>query len=145
MPTWWEHLIHVVSGRAHGHDDLPDLRGLTSRTVAVERTPYVVNDRERHSQEDRLYVLRHRAATRGERARIAVFSHGRGVGFLPRPMAAAVAPSLRAIGGAAVVNGTGARQGSLRLRVEVPTVDAFEEFAQSVHPRDRSRTSRAGA
>ena len=129
MPTWWEHLVHIVAGREHGHDDLPDLRALTSRTVTVERTHFLVNDRERHTQDDRLYVLRHRAGTRGEQADVAVFSNGRGVGFLPRSIAAGVSPLLHAIGGAAVVNGTGARRGSLRLRVDVPTVAAFAAYA----------------
>ncbi len=129
MPAWWEQMLHVFSGRAQRHTSLPDLRGLPSRTVTVERTHYIVNDRERRSQDDRLYVLRSRAAVRGAAADVAVFSHGRGVGFLPRDVTAHVGPLLEAVGGAAVVNGIGARRGSIRLRVEVPAHDALVEYA----------------
>lgn len=128
MPVWWEHLLHIVSGHSSGHDGLPDLRELDSHEVVVERTHYIVNDRERRSQADRLYVLRHQPSTRGGRAEVAVFSSGRGVGYLPAGLSATVGPLLAALGGAAVVNGVGARRGSIRLRVEVPTGEALRAF-----------------
>jgi hypothetical protein len=130
MPTWWEHMLHIVSGRTRAHDDLPDFRDLPSRTVRVERTHYIVNDRERRSQDDRLYVLRRESTSRRDPAEVAVFSNGRGVGYLPRAVAAVVAPALARIGGAAVVNGIGTQRGSIRLRVEVPTGDALDGVAR---------------
>jgi hypothetical protein len=138
MPTWWEQMLHIVSGRTRSHDDLPDLRDLPSRTVRVERTHYVVNDRERRSQEDRLYVLRHEASRRRGGADVAVYSNGRGVGYLPRAVSAGVAPLLDAVGGAAVVNGIGSTQRSIRLRVEVPTDEAWRRFSRLHAVADQS-------
>lgn len=138
MPTWWEQMLHIVSGRTHGHDDLPDLRDLPSRTVRVERTHYVVNDHERRSQADRLYVLRHEKTRRHPGADVAVYSKGRGVGYLPRAVSATIAPLLAAVGGAAVVNGIGATPRSIRLRVEVPTDEAWTRFAEASSSADPS-------
>lgn len=131
MPTWWEHLLHVVIGRVSRHADLPDLRPLSSRRVAVARTHYLVNDRERQSQGPRLYVLRHEPRSRRDPAGIAVYSNGRGVGYLPDRIAGAMAPLLDRIGGAAVVNGAGTRRGSLRLWVDLPAQDALRAFAHA--------------
>ncbi len=131
MPTWWEHLLHIVSGHASRHADLPDLRELPSRQVAVERTPYIVNDHERRSQADRLYVLRHEQRSRSRDAAVAVYANGRGVGFLSAATSARLAPLLDTIGGAAVVNGLGAGRGSLRLRVDVPTNEALTAYMRA--------------
>ncbi|KZE90542.1 hypothetical protein [Microbacterium sp. TNHR37B] len=124
MPAWWEQLLHIFVGRVSRHDDLPDLRGLPSRAVVLERTHYLVNDRERHGRERRAYVLR------GERdaVDVAVFSNGRGVGYLSARIAAEIRPLLTQIGGAAIVNGAGARTGSIRLWVDLPELSALREF-----------------
>ena len=135
MPTWWEQLLHIVAGHSRSHGDLPDLRDLPSRRVVVQKTHYLVNDRERHDQADRLYVIRRQDPRRGN-AEIAVFSNGRGVGYLPRAVSDRLAPLLEEIGGAAVVNGIGAPDGSIRLRVEVPTEAALTEYV-----RDRPAAS----
>ncbi|NYF15642.1 hypothetical protein HDC37_000454 [Microbacterium sp. AK009] len=132
MPTWWEHLVHVVTGRSRRHVDLPDLRHLPSRRVALERTHYVVNDPERHHRRRRLYVLRHETDRRSRRpVRVAVISNGRDVGYLPSRVAATVAPHLDTLGGAAVVNGAGPATDSIRLRVDLPTEAALADFAES--------------
>lgn len=129
MPTWWEHLIHVTTGRSRRHVDLPDLRHLPSRRVALERTHYVVNDPERHHRRHRMYVIRHESDRRSRRpARVAVYSNGRDVGYLPARVAAAVAPLLDTLGGAAVVNGAGPATDSIRLRVDLPTDAALSGF-----------------
>ncbi|MFS0867739.1 hypothetical protein AB3M83_10475 [Microbacterium sp. 179-B 1A2 NHS] len=125
MPTWFEHLIHAVTGRISAHDGLPDLRELPSERVPVERTPYLVNDRERRSQDDRLYVLRREPRSRRHDAEVAVYSNGRGVGYLSRTAAQSLAATLDGLGGAAIVNGAGSKQGSIRLWVDVPTSDAL--------------------
>lgn len=125
MPAWWEQLLHITTGRVRAHDHLPDLRHLPTRPVALERTHYLVNDRERHGRDRRVYVLRSepRAGRRG--AVVAVSSNGRGVGYLPAHVAEPVAAMLDRIGGAAVVNGAGPRTGSIRLWVDLPTPDAL--------------------
>jgi len=129
--VWWEHLLHVFSGHASRHADLPDLRGLPSRRVFVARTPYIVNDHERRGQGDRLYVLRHEDYAGSSRAAdVAVYANGRGVGYLSTATSAELAPLLDAIGGAAVVNGVGAGRESIRLRVEIPTVAALAEYVR---------------
>lgn len=129
MPTWWERLLHVAVGRVGRHDDLPDLRKLPSSPVSVGRTHYVVHDREREKTGDRLYVLRREPRDRRHPEDIAVYANGRGVGYLPDGAAAALAPLLDRLGGAAVVNGTGSsRAGSIRLRVEVPDAEALRGF-----------------
>lgn len=130
MPTWWEQLLHIVAGHSRSHDDLPDLRELPSRRVVVQKTHYLVNDRERHDQADRLYVLRREEPRRGT-AEIAVFSNGRGVGYLSSQVSARLAPLLQRLGGAAIVNGIGASRGSIRLRVEVPTEAALTEYVRA--------------
>ncbi|TQK18782.1 hypothetical protein FBY40_1271 [Microbacterium sp. SLBN-154] len=142
MPTWWEHLIHVATGRSRRHVDLPDLRHLPSRRVALERTHYVVNDPERHHRRQRLYVLRHEADRRSRRpARVAVFSNGRDVGYLPSRVAATVAPHLDTLGGAAVVNGAGPATDSIRLRVDLPTDAALADFTETrAQDRETSMT-----
>lgn len=126
MPAWWEQLLHIFVGRVSRHDDLPDLRVLPSRSVALERTHYLVNDRERHGRERRAYVLR------GERdaVDVAVYSNGRGVGYLPALIADEIRPFLAQIGGAAIVNGAGTRNGSIRLWVDLPTLSALREFVR---------------
>ncbi|QOC25806.1 hypothetical protein JVX92_03705 [Microbacterium hominis] len=129
MPAWWEEVLHVVTGRVSRHDDLPDLRGLETRRVALEKTHFLVNDRERRGEERRTYVMRHVASTRHDTTTVAVTSNGRGVGSLPREVAASIAPLLRRIGGAAIINGAGARPGSLRLWVDLPTSAALGDFA----------------
>ncbi|MGP3535636.1 HIRAN domain-containing protein [Microbacterium sp. RD1] len=129
MPAWWEHLLHVTTGRVRSHDDLPDLRHLPSRRVAVERTHFLVNDRERRHQDRRLYVLRREPRSHRHATSIAVFSNGRGVGYLPERVSRDMAPLLDALGGAAIVNGAGTRADSMRLRVDLPTHAALRAFA----------------
>lgn len=143
MPTWWEHLIHVATGRSRRHVDLPDLRHLPTRRVALERTHYVVNDPERHHRRQRLYVLRHETDRRSRRAaRVAVFSNGRDVGYLPSRVAATVAPHLDTLGGAALVNGAGPATDSIRLRVDLPTDAAMAEFIGTHVQNEEKRMSR---
>ena len=141
MPVWWEELVHAVTGRVSRHDDLPDLRTLSSRSVALERTHYLVNDRERRGHERRAYVLRREPDSYRGSVDIAVFSNGRGVGYLPTDVAEEARPLLDQIGGAAIVNGAGPRSGSIRLRVDWPTRSALREFVASeaarVTPADR--------
>lgn len=127
----WEQLAHAITGRVSSHTALPDLRSLASRRVAVERTHYLVNDRERRGQAHRLYVLRRDAGDHRSATSIAVFANGRGVGYLPDPIARGMASQLDALGGAAVVNGAGASPGSIRLRVDVPTTDELENFVRA--------------
>ncbi len=136
MPTWWEHLLHVALGRVDRHVDLPDLRQLPSTRVPVERTHYLAHDRERENQRDRLYVLRCEPGDRRAPAAIAVYSHGRGVGYVPPRIAATMAPLLDRLGGAAIVNGAGSKTGSIRLWVDLPRGDALREFVDA-HQGDR--------
>lgn len=129
MPPWWERLLHITVGRVGRHDELPDLRELPSSSVSVERTHYVVHDRERMRSGDRLYVLRREPRDRRHPHDIAVYANGRGVGYLPGSAAAVLAPLLDRLGGAAVVNGTGSsKTGSIRLRVEIPEENALRDF-----------------
>ncbi|WP_194419974.1 efflux RND transporter permease subunit [Microbacterium abyssi] len=128
MPAWLEELLHITVGRVSRHDDLPDLRHLPTRPVALHRTHYLVNDRERHSRKPRTYVLRTERRTRRGHASVVVSSNGRGVGYLPDDVARVMKPLLDQLGGAAVVNGSGARQGSIRLWVDLPAVAQFREF-----------------
>lgn len=120
-----------MTGRASRHADLPDLRELPSRRVALERTYFLVNDHERRSQAHRLYVLRREPGSWRDSASIAVYANGRSVGHLPGPLAETLAPALDSLGGAAVVNGAGSRHGSLRLWVDVPEPQALGEYAQA--------------
>lgn len=129
MPAWLEELLHIVTGRRSTHGSIPDLRHLPSTRVQVERTHFLVDDRERRSQEDRLYVLRRQRSSHPGRANVAVFSNGRGVGYLPDAAAREMGPLLDRMGGAALVNGVGAATGSLRLRVDLPTRDAMTDLA----------------
>jgi multidrug efflux pump subunit AcrB len=140
MSAWWEELVHAVTGRVRRHEDLPDLRALSSRPVALERTHYLVNDRERLGQERRAYVLRREPDRRRGSANIAVFSNGRGVGYLPTDVAEEMRPFLDQIGGAAIVNGAGAKSGSIRLWVDLPTRSALDEFVRA----EAARTTLAG-
>lgn len=134
MPAWWEQIVHAVTGRVSRHDDLPDLRQLPSRAVRLERTHYLVNDRERQSRHPRAYVLRTEVdASRGS-GNVAAFSNGRGVGYLPQSIAAEMHPLLDDLGGAAVVNGAGARTGSIRLWIDVPTPGSVRGLVATVRP-----------
>lgn len=128
MPAWWEQLLHITIGRVSRTDDLPDLRHLPTRPVALERTHYLVNDSERHSQKRRTYVLRTEPRTRRDHAGVAVSSNGRGVGHLPADAVREVGALLDRIGGAAVVNGSGTREGSIRLWVDLPTAAALRDY-----------------
>lgn len=130
MPAWWEQLLHITLGRVSRNEDLPDLRHLPTRPVALERTHYLVNDSERHSRKRRTYILRTETRTRRDPAGVAVSSIGRGVGHLPADAAGDVGPLLDRIGGAAVVNGSGTREGSIRLWVDLPTAAALRDFVQ---------------
>ncbi|GAA1857296.1 hypothetical protein ACFQZV_02720 [Microbacterium koreense] len=132
MPAWWEQLLHITTGHVRRHDDLPDLRQLPTRPVALERTHYVVNDRERDSQAPRTYVLRTERRTRRSRTGIAVTSNGRGVGHLPGDIADAMWPLLDRLGGAAVVNGTGPKKGSIRLRIDLPLPESISTFIRTL-------------
>ncbi|BDZ37860.1 hypothetical protein [Microbacterium suwonense] len=131
MPAWWEQLLHITIGRVSRHDHLPDLRRLSTQPVALERTHYLVNDRERHAQGHRAYVLRTERGARRDAADVAVSSNGRGVGYLPAQAASTVGPLLDCIGGTAVVNGAGTRAGSIRLWVDLPTPEALHEFVRT--------------
>lgn len=138
MPAWWEQLLHITTGRISRHDGLPDLRHLPTQPVALERTHYLVNDRERDSRMPRRYVLRTQRGTRRSPADVAAMSNGRGVGHLPAAAAEAMAPLLDQLGGSAVVNGAGPRPGSLRLWIDLPApeeVSAFIRAAESPRPR----------
>ncbi|MFK4114777.1 hypothetical protein ACI2K6_09125 [Microbacterium sp. NPDC006705] len=132
MPAWWEQIVHAVTGRVSRHDDLPDLRELPSRAVRLERTHYLVNDRERQSRHPRAYVLRTEVDASRGRGNIAAFSNGRGVGYLPESVAAEMHPLLDDLGGAAVVNGAGVRTGSIRLWVDLPTSSAVRRLVATV-------------
>ncbi|THE08805.1 hypothetical protein [Microbacterium oleivorans] len=126
MPTWLEHLCHSLIGRTRSHDDLPDLRDLPTSRVEVERTYYLVDDPERRTRDDRLYVLRVGRGRTRRAVDVAVHSNGRVVGFLPADSAAALAAPLARLGGAAVVNGAGPRPGTTRLRVDLPSAAAMQ-------------------
>lgn len=128
MPAWLEQLLHITVGRVSRHSDLPDLRHLPTQSVALERTHYIVNDRERHSQERRAYVVRTDRVTRRGEMGVAVSSNGRRVGHLPTDAASVLGPLLDLLGGAAIVNGAGTREGSIKLWVDVPASDALREF-----------------
>lgn len=132
MPAWWEQLRHITTGRTSRHDELPDLRHLPTRPAALERTHYLVNDRERDSRAPRTYVLRSQSRTRRSPAGVAVTSNGRGVGHLAAETADVMGPLLDQLGGAAIVNGTGARTGSIRLRIDLPTPRAVRRFIQTL-------------
>ncbi|GAA2990671.1 hypothetical protein GCM10010460_29150 [Microbacterium terrae] len=138
MSAWWEELVHAVTGRVQRHDDLPDLRRLAARPVALERTQYLVNDRERQGRERRAYVLRREPDNSRGSVDIAVFSNGRNVGYLPTDVAGEVRPFLDRIGGAAIVNGAGMKAGSIRLWVDLPTRRALHGFvaAEAAHVAD---------
>ncbi|MFJ6653953.1 HIRAN domain-containing protein [Microbacterium sp. NPDC091313] len=131
MMRFWEELLHAVTGRPSRHRNLPDLRHLASRRVAVDGTHYLVDDCERQHQDERLYVLRRAPRDRRSATSIAVFANGRSVGHLPPRITASVAPLLDELGGAAVVNVAGAMSGSIRLRVDVPTVDALVDYVRA--------------
>ncbi|TQM27990.1 hypothetical protein FB391_2031 [Microbacterium kyungheense] len=138
MSAWWEELVYAVTGRVRRHDDLPDLRRLSSRSVALERTHYLVNDRERQGRARRAYVLRHEPDSSRGSVNIAVFSNGRDVGYLPTDVAEEVRPFLDRIGGAAIVNGAGVKSGSIRLWVDLPTRSALHGFVggEAAHMTD---------
>ncbi|MFI8632302.1 hypothetical protein ACIGEP_06890 [Microbacterium sp. NPDC077663] len=129
MPTWLEHLFHSLIGRTRSHDDLPDLRVLPTSREDVTRTYYLVDDPERRSRDDRLYVLRVGRGHGGRGRDVAVHSHGRVIGFLSTDSATTLAEPLARLGGAAIVNGAGPRPGTTRLRVDLPTADAMRSLA----------------
>ncbi|WP_404436766.1 hypothetical protein LG322_00385 [Microbacterium aerolatum] len=131
MPAWWEQLLHITTGRISRHEELPDLRHLPTRPVTLERTHYLVNDRERDSQAPRTYVLRTQPRTRRSPAGVTITSNGRGVGHLPAAEADVIRPLLDQIGGAAIINGKGPKAGSIRLRIDLPTPDGVGEFIQT--------------
>lgn len=131
MSRLWEQFVHAITGRVSAHPTLPDLRGLVSRRIALERTHYLVNDAERQDQAPRLYVLRRDPADRRSMTSIAVFASGRRVGYLPDRVARGMAAQLDELGGAAIVNGAGVLQGSMRLRVDVPTNSELAEFVRA--------------
>ncbi len=128
MIRLWEQFIHALTGRVATHATLPDLRGLPSHRVAIERTHYLANDNERHDQAERLYVLRRDAADHRSTTSIAVYANGRSVGYLPDRVSRGIAAHLDQLGGAAIVSGAGVGHGSIRLRVYVPTRDALHDF-----------------
>lgn len=132
MPAWWEQLLHIATGRISRHHELPDLRHLPTRPVALERTHYLVNDRERDSQAPRAYVLRTQPCTPRSPAGVAVTTNGRGVGHLPANAADVMGPLLDQLGGAAIVNGAGPKAGSIRLRIDLPAPDAVGKFIQTL-------------
>jgi hypothetical protein len=91
-----------------------------------------VNDRERDSQAPRAYVLRTQPRTRRSPAGVAVTSNGRGVGYLPADAADVMGPFLDRLGGAAIVNGTGPKAGSIRRRSDLPAPDAIGKFIHTL-------------
>lgn len=130
MTRFWEHFSHVLWGRSSRHDNLPDVRHLPTRSVAVSGTQYLVHDRERHGSGNRLYVLRLRRKGH-DRGRIRVFSDGRLLRQLSVEVSTALGSSLDRVGGAAIVNGSGTKAGGIRLWVDVPTSQSFSDFAAS--------------
>lgn len=128
MTRFWEEFLHVVWGRSSRHVDLPDVRGLPTRSVAVGGTQYLVHDRERRGTKDRLYVLRAGTAPR-DRGLITVYSDGRMLGRLSDDVSASLGSALERVGGAVIVNGSGVRDGGIRLWVDVPTAGAFADYA----------------
>lgn len=131
MPVWWERLRNLLSMRAHEHATLPDLRDLESSRARVEGTHYVVHDRERSRDGDRMYVLRREPRNRRDMSAIAVYAQGRAVGYVSAVRATAIAPLLDRLGGAAVINGLGSESGSSRLWVDLPEEDALRGFVRS--------------
>ncbi len=125
----------VLSLRAHAHTALPDLRELESARARVERTHYLAHDHERSHGGDRMYVLRREPRNERDRSSVAVYARGRAVGYLSAGRAQAIAPLLDRLGGAALINGVGSESGSSRLWVELPVVEALEEFVLA-HERD---------
>ncbi|MEV4687982.1 hypothetical protein [Microbacterium sp. LWH3-1.2] len=96
-----------------------------------------MNDRERQGHERRAYILRCEPDSSRGSVNIAVFSNGRGVGYLPTDVAEEMRPFLDRLGGAAIVNGAGAQTGSIRLRVDLPTRSALHEFVERLETRER--------
>ncbi|WP_150951612.1 hypothetical protein [Microbacterium testaceum] len=135
---FWEELLHALSGKASRPRQLPDLRALPSRSVAVVGTQYLVNDSERHDDKNRLYVLRTKEDANGFLT-VAVFSNGRDLGRLPRGAVEPLAAALTTMGGAAVVNGTGTRAGGIRLWVDLPDPDAVTAFAANWQTQQKPR------
>lgn len=131
MPIWWERVRHLASRRAHSHSALPDLRDLESASVQVKGTQFLVHDPERRHGRDRVYVIRREPRNRRDASAIAVYASGRSIGYVPRVRAARMAPLLDQLGGAAVVNGTGADPDSIRLSVDLPTIDALSAYVRS--------------
>ncbi|MCR2785064.1 MULTISPECIES: HIRAN domain-containing protein [unclassified Microbacterium] len=131
MPLWWEHLRNLLSLRAHEHATLPDLRGLETVRARVEGTHYLAHDRERSHDGDRMYVLRREPRNKRDMSAIAVYARGRAVGYVSATRAAAIAPLLDRLGGAAVINGLGSESGSSRLWVDLPEEEALLGFVRS--------------
>ncbi|MCT9818937.1 hypothetical protein N3K63_01410 [Microbacterium sp. W1N] len=140
MPIWLEQLRGILSMRAATHAALPDLRQLPSARARVEGTHFVANDPERRHRADRPYVLR-RQRRRGPA--IAVFAQGRNIGYVAAARAAALAPLLDELGGAALVNGVGASPRSTRLWMDLPTDDALSRYVM-LYPTAGAETSSAG-
>ncbi|MDD7961836.1 hypothetical protein [Microbacterium thalli] len=125
---WWERVRDLLSLGTHSHAAVPDLRSLESQRSRIERTHFLVNDRQRQIRGDRLYVLRRSRRDRRNPTAIAVYARGRVVGQVSDVRARDLAPLLDRIGGAALVSGTGTAPGSIRLWVDLPTPSALAAF-----------------
>lgn len=128
VSIWWERVRDLLSLGVHSHDSVPDLRGLESQRSRIERTHFLVNDRQRQIRGERLYVLRRSRRDRRNPTAIAVYARGRVVGQVSDVRARHLAPLLDRIGGAALVSGTGTEPGSIRLWVDLPTPGALAAF-----------------
>lgn len=128
MHIWWERVRDLLSLGAHRHREVPDLRGLDAQSSRIERTYFLVNDRQRQIRGERLYVLRRRTTVGSDPHAIAVYARGRVVGEVSDVRARDLAPLLDRIGGAGLVSGTGTQPGSIRLWVELPTPAALEGY-----------------
>jgi hypothetical protein len=142
MPVWWERVRRLNFGHVHVHAALPDLRMLPSARVRVKGTQFLVHDPERRRSGDRIYVLRREPRNRRDPSAIAVYAGGRNVGYVSSVRASLMAPLLDRLGGAAVVNGLGAEVDSIRLWVDLPTVEALRAF---VHAEELSAEGAAQA
>lgn len=141
MSIWWERVRDLLSLGAHSHESVPDLRGLDSQRSRIERTHFIVNDRQRQIRGERLYVIRRQRRDRRDPTAIAVYARGRVVGQVSDVRARHLAPLLDRIGGAALVSGTGTEPGSIRLWVDLPTPEALGPYVDAAaDPSHPART-----
>ena len=91
-----------------------------------------MSDRERAKYGGTEYALVREPNNPHDSDAVAVYGKGRKVGYLSAAKAAAVAPSLDAMGaGAYRVGGTSVQGNSIRLWVDVPKVPGLREFVRA--------------